>query len=175
MLVHLEEILPEGSLVEVCLDPDDPAVRELNAKGPVKGSFQIKKLGQQIVVQGSINAEVGMTCARCLKDFTREISEKVDIELRPVIDLEKDAQERALGPDDLNIEFFRGDVLDIGHFAGEQISLSIPMKPLCREDCGGICPECGKDRSQAACGCEPDTDPRWSVLKDLKNRIGEKK
>jgi uncharacterized protein len=175
MLVHLDDILPEGIEIEVCLDPEDPAVREMSVRGPVVGSFKIRKTGQQVLVRGSVSGEVLLTCARCLSDYGAGISEQVDVELRPVMDLEKTAQESELGSEDLNVEFFRGDSLDLGHLAAEQISLSIPMKPLCRDDCSGICPECGIDKTQGTCGCEPGTDPRWSALKDLKDRLNEKK
>jgi uncharacterized protein len=175
MLIHLEEILPEGIQVEVSLDPDDQAVQGLNTKGPVTGSFRINKTGHQVLVQGKVNGNVQLMCARCLKDFNLEVDEKVDLELRPVLDLDKAAQERELGSDDLNVEFFRGDALDIGHLAAEQVSLAIPMKPLCQDDCGGICPDCGADQALGACECEPDTDPRWSALKDLKDQLNNKK
>jgi uncharacterized protein len=174
MFVHLEDILPEGIEIEVCVDPDDPAVRELNVNGPVVGSFEIRKMGQQILVRGSVRGEVLLTCARCLRNFTAKIREGVDIELRPVLDLERSEQERELGSDDLDVEFFRGDVLNVGHLVAEQIPLCIPMKPLCQDDCGGICPECGADRTLGTCVCEPDTDPRWSVLKDLKHQMNRK-
>lgn len=175
MLVHLEDILPEGIEVEFSLDPDDPAVRELDIRGPVRGFFKIRKMGQQVLVRGDVKGEVRLTCGRCLDDFTAEVKEEVNIELRPVLDLERGAHERELGSDDLDVEFFRGDALDLGHLAAEQISLALPMKPLCKVTCGGICPECGKDRASGTCGCEPDTDPRWSALKDLKNQIKLKK
>ena len=171
MLIHLEDILQEGIEIELNLDPDDPAVQEMNIRGPVTGSLQIRKTGQQVSVLGIVVGKVQLTCARCLKDFIAEIQEKVDIEFRPVLDLDRAARERELGSDDLDVEFFRGDALDVGHLAAEQISLAIPMKPLCREDCGGICPDCGADRTLGTCGCEPDTDPRWSALKDLKLKI----
>ncbi len=174
MLVHLEDILPEGIEIEVSLDPDDPAVRELNVKGPVVGSFKIRKLGQQVLVRGSVSGEVLLTCARCLVEFTTRIREVVDIELRPVLDLDRTAQERELGSDDLNVEFFRGDALDVGHLAAEQISLCIPIKPLCQDDCRGICPECGANKSLGTCSCEPDTDPRWSALKALKDQMNQR-
>ena len=171
MLIHLEDILQEGIEIELNLDPDDPAVQEMNIRGAVTGSLQIRKTGQQVLVLGNVGGKVQLTCARCLKDFIAEIQEKVDIELRPVLDLDRAARERELASDDLDVEFFRGDALDVGHLAAEQISLAIPMKPLCREDCGGICPDCGADRTLGTCVCEPDTDPRWNALKDLKLKI----
>ena len=175
MLIHLEDIPPEGIKVELELDPDDPAVQDLNVEGPVKGILEIKRTGRQVLVRGNISGEVILTCARCLKVFTAGISEQIDIELRPVFDLERAAQERELGSDDLDVEFFRGDALDTGHLTAEQIALSIPMKPLCRDDCSGICPDCGADRSLGTCGCQPDEDPRWSALKDLKDHMDRKK
>ena len=174
MLVHLEDILPEGIEIEVSLEPDDPAVREQDFKGLVKGSFKIKKMGQQVLVRGSVSGEILLTCARCLTEFSAGIRETVDIELRPVFDLERTAQERELGSDDLDVEFFRGDALDIGHLAVQQIYLYIPMKPLCKNDCSGICPGCGADRTLGTCRCEPDTDPRWNALKDLKDQMNKK-
>jgi uncharacterized protein len=174
MLVHFEDILPEGIEIEVCLESDDPAARELNIKGPVTGSFEIKKTGQQFLVRGSVSGDVQLTCARCLTDFTVGVREGVDVELRPAIDLERAAQESELGSEDLNVEFFRGDALDISHLMAEQVSLCIPMKPLCRDDCSGICPECGVNRTLGACGCEPETDLRWSALKELKDRMNKK-
>ena len=175
MLIHLEDIPSEGIEVELNLDPDDAAVRDMNIRGPVTGSLQINKTGHQVLVNGQVSAEVMLTCARCLDDFTARIDEEVDIELRPVFDLDRTAQERELGSDDMDVEFFRGEALDAAHLAVEQISLAIPMKPLCQDDCGGICPDCGKDRTLGECSCEPDTDPRWSALKDLKLKINDKK
>ncbi len=79
MLVHLEDILPEGIKVELELDPDDPTVRNLNIKGPVKGILKISKTGHQVLVQGQVSGEVQLTCARCLKDYNLGIEEEVDI------------------------------------------------------------------------------------------------
>jgi len=174
MLVHLEDILPEGIEVEVYLEPGDSALKGLDVVVPVKGTFRINRTGHQVLVRGRVSGEVKLECARCLQNFTAQFDELVDIELRPAGELERTAHEHELVSGDLDIEFFRGDALDIGHLAGEQITLAIPMKPLCREDCSGICPGCGADRSQADCACEPDTDPRWTALKDLKDQMNRK-
>jgi uncharacterized protein len=79
-----------------------------------------------------------------------------------------------LGPDDLNVEHFRGDRLDISHIIAEQISLALPMKPLCRADCSGFCPDCGASGSE--CQCKPQAvDLRFSALQELKERMEKKK
>ncbi|MDF1536191.1 MAG: YceD family protein [bacterium] len=174
MLLHLEDILPEGIEIEVNLDPDDPALREFDIKGPVTGSFQIGKTGSQVLVKGSVSGEVSMACARCLSDIVYRVDEPVDLVLRSITDLENTAQEMELGPDDLNVEHFRGDALDIYHLIAEQISLALPMKPLCRADCGGLCPDCGAAGGE--CRCRPRiVDPRFTALQELKERMEKKK
>lgn len=176
MQLFLDDILPEGIDVEVRLDPEDPAVRGLDIKGPVTGSFHIKKIGRQLLVRGHIAGEVRLRCARCLSDFNLRLLEKVDIELRPILDLERSGQEMELGTDDLDVEFFRGDTLDLGHIAAEQIALAVPMKPLCQNDCAGICSKCGASRSEEPCQCpasEPDS--RWSELLRLKEQMKQRK
>jgi len=53
----------------------------------------------------------------------------------------------------------------------EQFYLALPMKPLCREDCKGLCPRCGEDLNVKGCGCVIETaDPRWEALKTLKQK-----
>ena len=174
MLLHLDDILPEGIDIEVCLDSDDPAVREMDIKGPVTGSFHIEKTGSQVLVKGSVSGEVSLACARCLSDIAQKVDEKVNLKLRSIRDLEKETLEMELGPGDLNIEHFRGDTLDISHIVAEQISLALPMKPLCKADCGGLCPACGA--SGNACQCKPlAVDPRFSALQELKERMEKKR
>jgi hypothetical protein len=65
---------------------------------------------------------------------------------------------------------FKGDELDLSQLAREQILLNLPEQVLCREDCKGICPTCGKDLNEGDCKCgEDEIDPRWAALKDLRN------
>lgn len=174
--MRIEDILPEGIEIEVRLDPDDPAFRELGLKGPVTGSFHIKKMGPQILVRGNVQALVALKCARCLADFDAPISEEVNIEMRPAMEMERFGHDIELGADDLDVEFFRGDVLDLGHLVAEQIALALPMKPLCREDCSGICSRCGADRALGPCQCEPPMeDSRWEALSELRDRLKKKR
>ena len=172
MLLHLDDILPEGIDIEVCLDPEDPAVRELDIREPVSGSFNIRKVGHQIVVRGTVVGDVKLRCARCLGEFDFSVQEEVEIELRPVFDLERSGHDLELGSDDLDIDFFVGDALDLGHIVAEQIALLIPMKPLCKEDCAGICSKCGAKRAENPCNClAEETDDRWGELLKLKEQM----
>jgi uncharacterized protein len=73
---------------------------------------------------------------------------------------------------DTEVSFFWGDGIEVGDILREQILLSLPMKPICREDCQGLCPHCGKNRNLETCDCESVLlDPRLEPLLKIKNRI----
>ena len=75
--------------------------------------------------------------------------------------------------DDVDFAPFEGDEIDLGELFREQILLAIPMTPLCREECKGLCPVCGADLNAGECSCERgEIDPRWSALADLKDKKG---
>jgi uncharacterized protein len=73
-----------------------------------------------------------------------------------------------LGDDELAVSFYRNDEIDLAHMIWEQIVLALPMKPVCKTDCQGLCPDCGVNRNIKTCSCVRDTvDPRWESLKSL--------
>ena len=83
---------------------------------------------------------------------------------------------RELSRNDLDVSYFDGDTLDVSPIAEERVQMSIPMKPLCREDCLGLCPRCGKDRNVAPCDCaQEESDPRWGALEQWKNATKSQK
>ena len=168
MILRLEDIPPEGLSVEFQLDPQDPALEAFEVDRPLSAQFGIKRVGPQVLVSGTVRCTIHMTCSRCLEDYPQQIDERVSIELRPFSFL-GDREEIELSTDDLDVEFFKGDSLDLAHLLAEQLSLALPMKPLCSAECGGLCPICGQDRKSELCSCgEEDTDPRWDALRSLK-------
>ena len=60
------------------------------------------------------------------------------------------------------------DVVDFGPLVRDAIVLELPMAPLCRDDCSGLCPECGANRNEGDCGCVAPSDPRWANLDVLR-------
>ena len=69
---------------------------------------------------------------------------------------------------DLDVFPFDGEKIDLEPLFREQFVLAIPFAPLCREDCKGLCPQCGTDLNSGTCSCEKPTDPRLAALKGLK-------
>ena len=124
-------------------------------------------------VEISISAEAETLCARCLKDTSLEISSN----LRYLYYLRSAGADDAEEADEFDefgdympveIDFF-GRVLDIMPQVEESIFSLLPTKVLCKEDCKGLCPNCGKDLNEGSCDCEADnTDPRLSALRNFK-------
>lgn len=132
-------------------------------------ALQVDPDGVDVVVHGTLQATVPQTCGRCLETFRASVDARVDVRLvpRPAT---KDNVE--LGADDLDVDFYENDLLDLNRVVETETTLALPMKPLCRADCRGLCPTCGGNRNVAACGC-PDRapDPRLAALRDLASRM----
>jgi uncharacterized protein len=79
-------------------------------------------------------------------------------------------QERFVDPPMAEDEFYPivDDTIDLGPLARDAIVLELPMATLCREDCAGLCPQCGADRNEGPCGCLAPRDPRWANLDVLR-------
>src|SRR2546426_11270149 len=125
--------------------------------------------GADVLVQGQLTATVPQTCGRCLASFPARLDANIDVRLMPR-PATGDAIE--LGRDDLDVDFYVDDQLDLNRVVETETTLALPMKPLCRDDCRGLCPACGGNRNLVACAC-PDRapDPRLAALRDLASRM----
>ncbi len=86
----------------------------------------------------------------------------------PGKDGEEDGEGRGLDPEELAVSFYRDERIDLSQMIVEQIVLALPMKPLCKLDCLGLCPQCGANHNLSSCACVPeDIDPRWAPLSTL--------
>lgn len=123
---------------------------------------------REIRVRGEIWGEVEMLCARCLAPTRVPISCSMDLFYRPMTAIARD-EEVAIGQAETEIGFYEGGGLELADVVQEQIAIELPMRSLCREDCRGICPLCGKNRNGEACAChESFADPRWEALRNWK-------
>lgn len=177
MLVSINELREreEPLLIEADFTEKELRVRNqvtaLNR--PVHSELRISlHSGDQVRLLGSLETEVVFTCSRCLKTFNREIRKRFDLEYWPDPVVTKEGEEFELTYPELTIGFYRNDVLDLSAALSEQVLLEIPMKPVCREDCKGLCGQCGADLNEGVCGCQPETvDPRLAPLADLKKKL----
>ncbi|MDP9121471.1 MAG: DUF177 domain-containing protein [Acidobacteriota bacterium] len=147
---------------------------ELLALGPVEWRGRIEFADPGFLLRARLSYEQTLHCNRCLQPIVDRAGAEVDL----LVLVERPrgvAGEQELHADDLGVLTVFEEVLDTQPLLLEQLQLNIPMKPLCRTDCQGLCPECGADRNTAgACSCaEHATDPRWAALASLRRRLGE--
>ncbi len=136
---------------------------------PVTLSFDVDRQEPgRFRVAGRVTGEVELMCSRCLEPFTVPIAS--DFDLRYVPRTENIGEgETEVEEDDLATAFYGDEQIDLGHLIMEQFQLALPMKPLCKDACKGLCPQCGTNRNTGACDCSPIwEDPRLAALKALK-------
>jgi uncharacterized protein len=121
--------------------------------------------GQDVVVTGELAASVPLTCSRCLEEFRVEVRPSVDVRYVPRPALRHVGE---LASDDLDLDFYENDEVNLDALVETETTLALPMKPLCRAECRGLCAVCGANRNVVACTCQAKApDPRLAVLKRL--------
>jgi uncharacterized protein len=116
---------------------------------------------EEIVLEGMLTAAFELECARCLARYRHPLREPFRFVLEPA-GLRTPAEPEAAGAlvrdgmclaDEVGLGWYRGSEIQLDSVCLELVSLALPVKPLCREDCAGLCPRCGADRNDAPCGC----------------------
>lgn len=140
----------------------------------VTGTLSIS--GKDIYLSGAIKTELKLNCSRCLEPFQFPVESQVTAHFVPREEPDEDSVEHPeveLSTSDIDIEYYDGNRLDISQPVHDQILLALPFVAVCREDCKGLCGECGINLNNGPCGCNPDgpVDPRLEVLRSLKNKL----
>lgn len=148
---------------------------DLLSIGPVDCRGSLTFSDPDYVLHGGLAWEQTVSCNRCLKPVKLPASADLDLVLversRPSSKGQAGA-ETELSESDLGVLEVQGDSFESRPLVLEQVALGVPMKPLCREDCRGLCPVCGVDRNETSCDCAArTTDPRWAGLAALKGSL----
>lgn len=142
-------------------------IQEMALSFPVglEAAITLVRTDNTLIVGGRILTVARRACSRCTELFDK----KLDIQFKSVFTREEvTGKDIELKREDLERNFFRGDMFDVGQVIVEQISLNMPVKPLCNDDCLGLCVRCGKNLNEGICGCKNDTiDIRFEKLKTL--------
>ena len=127
---------------------------------------------------GTIKGVARVACGRCVGPVDLHFEEPLRVTFMPRAELEAAASEAGdedadedgaeLAADDLDVYAYDGDAVDLEALIREQYVLAVPFSPLCKDDCKGLCPQCGVDQNQTTCGCDQPIDPRFEALKGLK-------
>lgn len=136
---------------------------------PVTLRLTIQKDHDRFRLIGTATTVLELACSRCLEPFELPVDSAIDVRYLP--QSENTGDEREVEDDDLSDAFYRDEAIDLGHLLEEQFYLALPMKPLCRPDCKGLCPHCGANLNVETCDCQARwEDPRLAGLKALMNR-----
>jgi len=174
--IDIATIPPEG------LEVDEP-IGQAEAHLEQEDSFSVLAGGrlkarvekgdeESVHVRGHLSAKVGMSCGRCLNEFTLPVEQDLDLFFLPhqAEDAgEEEEDEVQLSDRDMVIGYYSGKRLDLGDAVREQLLLAVPMKRVCREECKGLCPRCGTDLNAGTCSCTPDESSGGSRLGSLKD------
>ena len=149
--------------------PEDlnPVDERIKISEPARVAGKVRLAGNEVFVNGHVETRAEVECDRCLQLVTVPVI--ADFELEYISGTEYESSSVAeLTEAEMSVSVFDGQGLDVDEIVKEQIVLAVPTRMLCRDDCKGICPECGTDRNQGECDCkEKEIDPRWAALKNL--------
>ena len=133
----------------------------------VQGEVYLTRTDRGILVRAKLATEVKVTCSRCLGVFGFPVSVNFEEEYFPVIDV-LSGSSLSLPDEPGCFTIDEHHILDLTEAVRQYALLAIPMKPLCRQGCLGLCPTCGRNLNRGVCGCPPQgVDPRWSKLGKL--------
>ncbi|HTP66353.1 MAG TPA: DUF177 domain-containing protein [Geobacteraceae bacterium] len=141
---------------------------ECQFQAPLRVRLAIAREYDHIRVNGRVETTLDLNCARCLGEYRLEIASPFTIFYmrREGIPQDEDVE---LAEEDLISTTYEGDEIDFSGEIAEQVILAMPLKPLCREDCRGLCATCGADLNEVECGCERNgTNFKLGALKNLK-------
>ena len=140
----------------------------LNLDGPVKLDLTVTSAGNgEISVHGKIKVKVILTCSRCAAEYSEPLDIDVDERFVPEgsAELERDDEVDA---DELCVFGYDQNELKIDELTRENIIASLPYRPLCSQECRGVCTQCGQNLNEKTCKCGStgkEVDPRWGALK----------
>lgn len=167
---HVErQYEPDGAGVVHGLTP--PGEQEaFRVAEPVRLSFDVLKDGTHYRLVGRVATRLSLDCGRCLEPFDFPVDAPFDLLYVPHAENQAapGEEEREVEEDDLGTAYYRDERIDLGQLLREQFYLAVPMKPLCRDACRGLCPRCGTNLNTGTCECtETWTDPRLEGLRAL--------
>jgi uncharacterized protein len=179
LYLDVRNIGAEGLAVErtLRLGPLEEVGGETVEVEPVEIVGDIHRLQLGFEFRGRLRTAAMLVCSRCAESFRQELELPFELIYREEPVPDNRLATRFVGPaaemEDPAISSLEEGRIHLERLAEEQVQLALPLKPLCREDCRGLCPQCGSRRGERECGCRPPLDPRLEALRDLKRRMEE--
>jgi uncharacterized protein len=155
-----------GEYRDIRVDRPISGVRTALARltqGPVRAELRAESVVEGILMTGMVRADALLSCARCLDEFPSGVGLEL-CELFAAPGHESSVEDEAYR--------VRGTEVDLEPMLRDALTLALPLHPLCREDCPGLCPKCGRRLDEGSCDCfQEETDPRWAELDALRAKL----
>ena len=140
-------------LSDLCYGVSYPVSEPVLVEGNVRNTAGV------LVMQGSIATTIHGICDRCASEFHRKVEFPIDVVLVTKLESEENEDEWVFP--------LEGDSADLDDIVRTVFVLNLDSKLLCKEDCKGLCPQCGKNLNDGPCNCRKELDPRFAALKQL--------
>ncbi len=172
--ISIKAIPETGKDVSLDLGPEwfehwreeDPGLEFSQAA--IRGTVNLSRHGHDILVRGHLQGELGLSCGRCLTPFSAPVETDFDLVLVPA-PTGAGPEEEELSAQELDVDFYTGETVDLEAIIREQIILMMPLKPLCTAICKGLCSRCGANFNRETCTCEVGkSDSPFAELAKLK-------
>ncbi len=138
-------------------------------RAAVEGHCRALRTSRGLLVTGWLEAHPRLSCSRCLEEFEATVKATFEEEYLPIIDVRTGLPVRP--PEGEDTPFFYLDQnheLDLSELVRQHVLVSLPLKPLCKEACAGLCPQCGANLNEGPCGCKPlPSQSPFGALEDL--------
>jgi len=138
--------------------------------GDVKCRGRIRPMTEDFLLRFSLKYDQKLRCVRCLGPVVLPVTTDGEflLQIGGSQTGGSKVQERELSEEELGLLTLKSPEFDTRPILIEQVQMAVPMKPLCKDDCAGLCSSCGADLNAGACGCGEATDPRWGALASLR-------
>ena len=172
MVIDIAQIPQEG--LELTLRAEPVALRLLEEGPPAQvradALLNLTRTSQGVLAEGEVTSTLSLVCSRCSEPFAHSVREAFSVHYqRPAAGAAEEEEEVELASEDLDTEFIEEGRLDVTALLQQNLLLALPVQPLCREGCQGLCPRCGADRNEGPCACPgPPPDLRFKILERLK-------
>ncbi len=168
MQFNLAQLLmePIGSTRDY--DVDEWFTGPEDGRDRAQGWVRVIRTHQGVLVSARLETLVKLTCGRCVNEFEHSSVITMEEDSSPTIDPATGRKTESLEENGSEINLDDQHVLDMGEVIRQYVLTGVPIKPLCREECRGLCPECGSNLNEGKCKCNAvQIDLRWGSLSEL--------
>ena len=178
MRIRIDDIKDEGLSLEYAEESAAfPALAGISDAGdceiiaPVKTSLRAFPVRDMIEVEGKVETTLRQSCGRCLEEYEENLSASFALTYtRHLPEVSDDSEDEVeISAEEMGLILFEGEEIDLRDAVQEQVLMALPIRPLCRQECKGLCPQCGANLNEGDCGCgSPDLNIKFAALKGFK-------